>query len=127
MEVVPVRSFGVGGAKIPQTSDPEKQNMKQKQYWNKFNKDFKAMCCAVLSHFSHVRLFATPWTVACQAPLSMGFSSQEHWSGLSCSSPGDLPDPGVEPVSLMSPALASEFITANPTAGSQDPSPRPRK
>ena len=49
----------------------------------------------VLSHFSHVRLFATPWTVAHQAPLSMGFSRQEYWSGLPFPSPGDLPNPGL--------------------------------
>ena len=46
---------------------------------------------------SHVQLFATPWTVACQAPLSMGFSRHEYWSGLPFSSPGDLPDARVEP------------------------------
>ena len=46
---------------------------------------------------SHVRLFATSWTVAYQAPLSMGFSRQEYWSGLPFSSPGDLPYPGMEP------------------------------
>ena len=49
---------------------------------------------------SHVRLFAIPWTVAHQAPLSMGFSRQEYWSGLPSPSPGDLPDPGIEPRSL---------------------------
>ena len=49
-----------------------------------------------------LRLFATPWTVAHQAPLSLGFSTQEYWSGLPCLSPGDLPDPGIE---LSSPAL----------------------
>ena len=54
----------------------------------------------LLSHFSHVQLFVTPWTVVHQAPLSMGFSRQEYWSGLPCSPPGDLPDPGIEPVSL---------------------------
>ena len=59
----------------------------------------------VLSHFSRVLLFATPWTVACQAPLSAGFSRQEYWSGLPFPSPGDRPKAGVEPVSLMSPAL----------------------
>ena len=48
---------------------------------------------------SHVQLFATPWTVALQAPLSMGFSSQEYWSGLSFPPPGDLPNLGIEPVS----------------------------
>ena len=46
---------------------------------------------------SRVRLFATPWSVAHQAPLSMGFSRQEYWSGLPFPSPGDLPDPGTEP------------------------------
>ena len=50
--------------------------------------------CA-LSHFSCVQLFVTLWSVAHQAPLSMGFSRQEHWSGLPCSPPGDLPDPGI--------------------------------
>ena len=49
----------------------------------------------VLSHFSRVRLFAPLWTVACQAPLSMGFSRQEYWRGLPCPPPGDLPDPGI--------------------------------
>ena len=49
---------------------------------------------------------ATPWTVAHQAPLSMGFSRQEYWSGLPFPSLGDLPDPGIEPASFMSPALA---------------------
>ena len=51
----------------------------------------------------------TLWTVACQAPLSMGFYRPEYWSGLQCPPPGDLPDPGIEPVSLMSPALAGEW------------------
>ena len=54
----------------------------------------------VLSCFRGVRLFATPWTIAHQAPLSMGFSRQEYWSGLPCPPPGDLPNPGIKPVSL---------------------------
>ena len=57
----------------------------------------------------------TTWTVARQAPLSMGFSRQEHWGGLPFPSPGDLPDPGIEPVSLVPPALASEFFTTSVT------------
>ena len=61
-------------------------------------------CAFMLSCFSCVQLFATLWTIACQAPLSMGFSRQEYWSGLLCPAPGDLPDPGIEPGSLMSPA-----------------------
>ena len=73
-------------------------------------------CVRVLRHFSHVQLFATLWTVACQAPLSMGFSRQEYWSGLPCTSPGHLPDPGSKPVSLMSPALAGEFFTIRATS-----------
>ena len=59
---------------------------------------------------SRVRLFATPWTVARQAPLSMGFSRQEYWSGLPFPPPEDLPDPGIEPVSPVSPALAGGFV-----------------
>ena len=54
----------------------------------------------VLRCFSHVRLCVMPWTIACQAPLSMGFSRQEYWSGLPCPPLGDLPDPGIEPVTL---------------------------
>ena len=54
---------------------------------------------------------AMPWTVAHKAPLSTGFFRQEYWSGLPCPPPGDLPDPGIEPGSLMSPELAGEFFT----------------
>ena len=64
--------------------------------------------CTV-SHFSHVWLCATLWMVTCQAPLSVGFSRQEYWSGLPCPPPRDLTDPGIKPVSLMSPALAGRF------------------
>ena len=64
---------------------------------------------------SHVRLFATPWPVAHQAPLSMEFSRQEYWIGLPFPSLGDLPDPGIEPISLKSPALTDGFFTTEPT------------
>ena len=60
---------------------------------------------------SHVRLFATPWTIAYQAPLSMGFSRQECWSGLPFPSPGDLPNPGIEPRSL---ALQEDTLLSEP-------------
>ena len=60
---------------------------------------------------SRVRLFATPWTVAHQAPPSMGFSRQEYWSALPFPSPGDLPDPGIEP---KSPALQADSLTSEP-------------
>ena len=63
---------------------------------------------------SRVLLFTTPWTVAHQAPLSMGFSRQESCSGLPSSPPGDLPDPGIKFVSLASPALAGRFFTTVP-------------
>ena len=65
----------------------------------------------MLSCFSRVWLLVTLGTVACQAPLSMGVSRQEHWSGLPCPPPGDFPNPGIEPGSLMSPALAGGFFT----------------
>ena len=55
------------------------------------------LCVCVLSHFSRVRLFVTPRTAAHQAPLSMGFSRQEDWSGLPFPPPGDPPDPGIKP------------------------------
>ena len=69
----------------------------------------------MLSCFSRVRLFATPWTVALQAPLSVGFSRQENWSGLPFPTLGDLPNPGIEPMSLTFPALASGFFTTSAT------------
>ena len=67
------------------------------------------MC--VLSRFSHVRLFATLWITALWAPLSMGFSRQEYWSGLPVPSPQDLPDPGIK---TKSPALAGAFFATEP-------------
>ena len=65
----------------------------------------------VLSHFSCVQLFVNLWTIACQAPLCTGFSRQEYWRWLPCPPPGNLPKPGIEPTSLMSPALAGGFFT----------------
>ena len=69
------------------------------------------MYVCVCQLLSHVQLFATPWTVAHQAPLSMGFSRQEYWSGLPFPSPGDLPNPGIEP---MSPALQAASLPSKP-------------
>ena len=60
--------------------------------------------------FNHVQLFATPWTVALQAPLSVGFSRQEYWSRLPFPPRGDLPDPGIEPSSPKSPALQVDSL-----------------
>ena len=64
-------------------------------------------CC----HFSCVQLFVTLWTVAYQAPLSMGFSRQEQWSELQFPSPGELPNPGIEP---QSPALQADALPSEP-------------
>ena len=64
-----------------------------------------------IAMLSHVQLFTTPWTVARQAPLSMGFSRQEYWSGLPCPPPGDLPNPGIKP---RSPALHSDSLPPKP-------------
>ena len=69
----------------------------------------------VLSRFSRVRLFVTLCTAVFQAPLSMGFSRQEHWSGLPFPPPGDLPNPRIKPRSLTSPALAGEFFSTSST------------
>ena len=84
-------------------------------------------CCSPWSHkesdsterlnwscFSHIWLFATLWTVTCQAPLSMGFCRQEYWSGLPCPPPGDLLDPGIEPLSLIPPALPEGSLPLAP-------------
>ena len=60
---------------------------------------------------SQVQLFVTPWTVACQAPLSMGFPKQDYWNGLPFPIPGNRPNPGIEPRPLASPALAGNFFT----------------
>ena len=72
------------------------------------------LCTYLLSCFSCVRR-CNPWTVACQAPLSLGFSGKEYWSGLPSPPAGHLPDPGLEPVSLMSLALAGGFFTSSAT------------
>ena len=77
--------------------------------------------CVCAELLSHAQLFVTLWAVACQAPLSMGLSRQEHWSGLPFPSPGDLSDPGTE---LPSPALAGRrpaFTTETPGKPSQKP------
>ena len=74
---------------------------------------FMCMHAWALGCFSYVQLFLTPWTVPQQAPLSMGFSRQEYWSELPCPPPRDLPDPGIETMSLMSPALVGGFLTTS--------------
>ena len=83
------------------------------------NQHGRAQCCVVLSC---VQPFATSWTAVHQVPLSMQLSRQEYWSGLLFSPPGDLPDPGMEPVSLVSPALVGGFFITNVTCEANSPS-----
>ena len=75
------------------------------------NDIFGQLYIYIVKSLSRVRLFAIPWTVAYQAPPSTGFSRQEYWSGLPFPSPGDLPDPGIEP---RSPALQADTLTSEP-------------
>ena len=94
-------SVGIGAAR--------KRGWEQRKV--KASLTFKPLC--VCAHVpSYVQLFATLRTVALQAPLSMGFPRQEDWSGLPFPPPGDLPDPGIETTSLVSPALADGFFTS---------------
>ena len=72
---------------------------------------FEEITVQGVKSLSHVRLFAIPWTVVYQASLSTGFSRQEYWSGLPFPSPGDLPDPGIEP---RSPALQADALLSEP-------------
>ena len=84
------------------------KSCKERHFQNKIPlKEGKTSCAQLVCHVQHS---VTPWTVAHQAPLSMGFS-RKYWSGLLFSSPGDLPDPGIEPAS---PALTSRFFTTEP-------------
>ena len=84
--------------------------------------ELKCVCVCVCMHtrmcvqvLSRVQLFAAPWTAACQAPLSMKFSRQEHWSGLPLPPPGDLSKPGIKPKSLVSSTLAGRFFITSAT------------
>ena len=81
--------------------------------WSGFIIYIRCMC--ILSRSSRVQLFLTLQTLACQAPLSMGFLRQEYWSRLPCLLPGDRLDPGMEPESLISPALAVRFFITSTT------------
>ena len=78
---------------------------------NAATKDLVKLCACRLSRD---RLFMAPWTVNCQAPPSVGFPGQQYWCRLPFPTPGDLPDPGIGPASLSSPALAGRFFTTEP-------------
>ena len=96
---------------IPRKEVPCTQNFTEHQHAQAMSSIHSLPCsfpkmimyACVLSHFNRVQLFAIPGIAPCQAPLCMGFSRQEYWSGLPCPPLGDLPDPGVEPMSLASP------------------------
>ena len=99
-------------------SNNDKSHLKQYPYRHTLtsdgiqqNKYKKHHQFSSVQSLSRVPLFATPWTVTRQAPLSMGFSRQEYWSGLPFPSPGDLPDPGIKP---RSPALQADALTSEP-------------
>ena len=89
-----------------------KENTSKSRFYE-FVKNQRYAC--MLSCFSLVQLYVTPWTVALQVPLSMGFSQQEYWSWLPCLPPRDLPNSGIKPMSLRSPALADGFFTTSAT------------
>ena len=82
---------------------------------------YSSMHVCVLSWFSHVQLFATPWTAAHQVSMSMESSRQEYWSGLPCPPPGDLSDPSLEPISPASPALQTDTFTTEPPGSPYSP------
>ena len=98
-----------------QQLEPDMEQLTGCKLGKEYSKAYLPHMQHVLSHFSHVWLFVTPWTIARQASMSMGFSRQEYWSGLPLSSPGHLPSSGIEPVSLSSPALAGRFFTTSAT------------
>ena len=99
-------------------------NAMQRRYWRGRSETTSTDQCCVLKEVraqGHIRVRAksfsrvwpcvTPWTVACSAPLTTGYSRQEYWSGLPFPSPGDLPDPGIEP---RSPAMEADALTSEP-------------
>ena len=88
------------------------QSFRTESFTCEINRFIVLCCCFVASVVSDSM---TPLTVACQAPLSIGFSRQKYWSELSIPPPGDLPNPGIKPLSLESPALAGGFFTTEPT------------
>ena len=94
--------------KVPPVT--ERQKFTKPKYWSFSEKDLDKSA-GVLSSLSRVWLCATLWAVVHQAPLSIRFSRQEYWSGLPCPPLGDLPDPGIKPISFTSPSLAGGFLT----------------
>ena len=86
----------------------------RESYKRIYGQNYMMPTACMLSHFSHVPLFVTPQTVTYQAPLSMGFSRQEYWSGLPFPPPVDPLDPGIEPVSPVTPTLQTDSLPLEP-------------
>ena len=96
---------------MPSSVIPESSGNSTFSFWRKLHTVLHRVCECMLNG---VQLFETPWTIACQTPLSMDVFRQEYWSRLPFSSPRDLPDPEIELMSLASPALAGRFFTSEP-------------
>ena len=112
--------------RTPWTEEPGGlQSTGSRRVWHNWS---DLTCTHTLSRFSHVRLYVTSWTVAHQAPLSMGFSRQEYWSGFPCPPPGDCPDPGIEPMSPVLPVPQVDFLPlshwGSPPFATREPSSR---
>ena len=115
------KNTGVGSLSLLQQIFPTQKSTRgllhcrrilyQMSYQGSPNKTMKVKVKVKVKSLSHVQLFPTLWTIAHQAPLSMGFSRQEYWSRLPFPSPGDLPNPGIEP---RPPALEAEALTSEP-------------
>ena len=99
---------------LPHTSSPRNNISRQRQGVLKTQLYPNWYQCVRAQLLSHVGLFVIPWTIVHKAPLSMELCRQEYWSGLPFPPPGDLPDPGIEPVSPLPPALAGRFFITDP-------------
>ena len=106
-----VQSFICAGVKVHKSSMFHNKAKLKEPSLSEFSENLICISIVKVKSLSRVRLFATLWTVAYQAPLSMGFSRQEYWSELPCPPPWDLPNPGIEPGS---PALQADALPSEP-------------
>ena len=111
----PGKNTRVGYHALLQGISPTQGSNPNLSHYRRILYQLSCPCIFACSVTSVVSDSVTPWTIAHQTPLSMGFSRQEYWSGLPCLSPGDLPDPRIKPESLKSPALAGSFFTTSAT------------
>ena len=117
--IVLIIGYSLGWQVLEQRPGSQQRQERQPKGCYSFSAALVSQRVRVLSCFCRVGLFATAWTVAHQAPLCLGSSRQEYWSGLPCPPPVDCPDPGIKPASLRSPASAGGFFTTRATCGSQ--------